>query len=121
VVNETDATRTGDLPGPEEGGGPPEGLPWTLVVEDEEWSADLEHAAHVPRVGELVELITARGEHRAYRVTAVVHTVQPSASERPPVAAERTGPNATVSDLETEAPPRSLRAGLPRIFVRRET
>ena len=34
-----------EVPGPEEGGGPPLGLPWTLVVDDEDWSADLEHAA----------------------------------------------------------------------------
>ena len=30
--------------GPEEGGGPPLALPWTLIVEGEQpWSADLEH------------------------------------------------------------------------------
>lgn len=117
-MNETDAPRPGSQPGPDEGGGPPDALPWTLVVEDEDWSADLEHGATLPRVGELVELITERGEHRSYRVTAVTHTLQPSASERPVVREERVGPNATV-DGATDGPPRFLRAGLARVIVRR--
>ena len=103
---------------PDEGGGPPTGQPWTLVVEAEEWSADLEHAAPLPRVGEVVEYIAEDGRRHRYRVRDVVHTVQPTASERPPVRDEDTSPNATVSP-SGHAPhtPRELRAGLPRVHV----
>jgi hypothetical protein len=105
------------VPGPEEGGGPPTGMPWTLVVEGEDWSADLEHAAPLPRIGETVEYIAENGERRAYRVVNVVHTVQGSASERPPVGAEPSGPNSTVSGDHPAHVPAELRAGLPRVHV----
>jgi len=108
---------SGDVPGPEEGGGPPVGLPWTLVVEDEDWSADLEHAAPLPRMGETLEYITEAGEHRRYRVVRVVHTVQGSPAERPPVRAEDRGPNAIVSGDHPAHVPSTLRAGLPRVIV----
>ena len=103
--------------GPEEGGGPPSALmPWTLEVEDEDWSADLEHGAPVPRVGDLVEFIADDGDKRLFRVLRVVHTVQSSPAERPLVREEHAGPNSTV-DMPSGAPPRSLRAGLPRVIV----
>jgi hypothetical protein len=103
--------------GPEEGGGPPSALmPWTLVVEDEDWSADLEHGAPVPRVGDLVEFIADDGDKRLFRVLRVVHTVQSSPGERPLVRDEHAGPNSTV-DMPSGATPRSLRAGLPRVIV----
>jgi hypothetical protein len=103
--------------GPEEGGGPPEALmPWTLVVEDEDWSADLEHGAPLPRVGDLVEYIADDGDKRLFRVVRVVHTLQSSSTERPRVRDERSGPNSTV-DRPSEGPPRELRAGLPRVVV----
>ena len=35
--------------------GTPIGMPWTLIVESEGWSADLEHAAPLPRTGERIE------------------------------------------------------------------
>ena len=108
--------------GPEEGGGPPLALPWTLIVEGEHaWSADLEHGALLPRTGELIEFIGEAGERRAFRVRAVVHTVQPSASERPPVQEEDSGPNTTVSGSPVGYVPAALRAGLPRVHVVEES
>lgn len=92
----------------DEGGGPPIGSAWTLEVEGEAgWSADLEHAAPLPRVGERIEFIGEDGRRQNFRVTDVVHTLQASANERPPVRVEQSGPN----------PPRALRAGLPRVVV----
>lgn len=102
--------------GPEQGGGPPDKLPWTLEVEGQ-WAADLEHGSALPRVGELLEYITPSGSRAAYRVTEIVHTVQASASERPTVRDERAGASSTVAEDEAE-PPRALRAGLPRVVVR---
>lgn len=101
--------------GPEQGGGPPDKLPWTLEVEGQ-WSADLEHGAALPRVGELLEFITERGARQRYRVKEIVHTLQTSASERPPIRAERSSPNAVVDEEEARLP-RVLRAGLPRVIV----
>lgn len=111
--------RPGDEPGPEEGGGPPDALPWTLVVEEEGWSADLEHGAELPRIGELIESIADDGAHRRYRVREVIHTVQSSAAERPTVREETVGPNTTVAGAGDRVP-RALRAGLPRVVARPE-
>jgi hypothetical protein len=103
---------------PEEGGGPPVGSAWTLEIQgDEGWSADLEHAAPLPRVGEQIEFIEGDGHRRLYRVTAVVHTLQPSASTRPRVAEEASSPNSIVTDGADDDPPRALRAGLPRVVA----
>jgi hypothetical protein len=103
--------------GPEEGGGPPTSLmPWTLVVEDEGWSADLEHGAPVPRAGDLVEWIADTGDKRLFRVVRVVHTVQSSSTARPLVRDEHALPNSTVEG-PSDGPPRALRAGLPRVIV----
>lgn len=120
TTDPADAALPSDIPGPEEGGGPPLALPWTLVIEDEHWSADLEHGALLPRIGERVDYINELGEHRTYRVREVVHTVQPSASERPPVRDAATSPNATVNEADPGRIPTELRAGLPRVFVVRE-
>ena len=106
-----------EVPPPEEGGGPPIGTPWTLVVEAEDWSADLEHAAPIPRVGETVEYITEAGDRHIYRVDRVVHTVQGSPGERPTVRDEPSGPNSTVSGDHAAHAPESLRAGLPRVYA----
>ena len=102
--------------GPEQGGGPPALMPWTLVVEDEGWSADLEHGAWLPAAGDRIEFIADDGRQRVYRVREVVHTLQTSASERPPVRTEDYSPYSTV-DRATDTPPRELRAGLPRVMV----
>jgi hypothetical protein len=110
-------TRLGGLD-PEQGGGPPVGQPWTLVVESEGWSADLEHAAPLPRAGERIEYIAEDGARRLFRVRDVVHTLQPTATERPPVSAEDAIPNSTVSGPGHPAHvPTELRAGLPRVFA----
>ena len=107
--------------GPEQGGGPPAALPWTLVVEGEHgWSADLQHGAVLPCVDDIVEFIDATGDRRIYRVTRIVHTLQPTASDRPRVRDEVSGPNATVDEANAR-PVRELRAGLPRVFVRSES
>lgn len=101
----------------EEGGGPPVGTAWTLdIVGDEPGSADLEHAAPLPRVGEAIELIHADGSRRFLRVRDVVHVLQPSASERPPVREEATGPNSTVAG-KPAGEFRLLRAGLPKVVA----
>ncbi len=106
--------------GLEQGGGPPAALPWTFVVEGEDgWSADLEHGAPLPCVDDLIEFIAADGHRTQYRVTRIVHTLQPSANDRPPVRDEEASPNATVNDGEAR-PVRELRAGLPRVFARPE-
>lgn len=105
--------------GPEEGGGPPLGQPWTLVVAGEDWSADLEHGAPLPRIGERIDFIGDDGTQHRFRVLDVVHTVQSAPSERPPVRAEQAGPNSTVTDAG-DRQPRALRAGLPQVVVRRE-
>lgn len=102
---------------PDEDGGPPDALPWTLIVEAESWSADLEHGAALPRAGDLVEYIAEDGRRRTYRVREVVHTVQGTASERPPVRSEESGPNSTVNGPHAPHAPTSLRAGLPRVFA----
>jgi len=91
-------------------------MPWTLVVEGEEWWADLEHGAPVPRVGDQVEYIGEDGDKRLFRVVRVVHTVQGSSTERPLVRDEEALPNSTVK-MPPGGPPRALRAGLPRVIV----
>lgn len=101
----------------EQGGGPPIGTAWTLDVPDEGWAADLEHAAPLPRVGERVEYIGEDGRRRLFRVRDIVHVLQPSASERPPVRDETTSPNATINEGDADLAPSSLRAGLPRVVV----
>ena len=100
----------------EEGGGPPGLMPWTLVVEDEGWAADLEHGAPLPAAGDRIEFIADDGVQRAYRVKQVVHTLQSSSTERPLVRDEQSGPNSTVEGGGDRVP-RELRAGLPRVIV----
>lgn len=106
-----------DAPGPEQGGGPPPGMPWTLCVRDEDWTADLEHAAPLPRVGDRIEYIGEDGRRRIFRVEEVVHTLQASASGRPLVRDQQRGPNTLVNDVPDDEAPRELRAGLPRVVV----
>lgn len=108
--------RESDLP-VEQGGGPPIGTAWTLeVIGPGGWSADLEHAAPVPCVGERIELIQADGSRLILEVRGVVHVLQPSASDRPAVREEDAGPNTIVVDAPATSP-RVLRAGLPRVVA----
>ncbi len=117
-MNESDTLDRPDEAISADDGGPPIGSAWTLVVEgDDGWSADLEHAAPLPRVGERVEFIAEDGTRRHFRVTQVAHTLQTSAGERPRVRDEQSLPNSIVADLANDDPPRALRAGLPRVFV----
>ncbi len=118
-AHEPERDTTGEAVGPAQGGGPPDALPWTLVVEDEGWSADLEHGVQLPCKGDRIEYIAEHGERRVYVVDAVVHTLQRSASERPRVAAEGRGPNTLVNDQRDDERPGLLRAGLPRVVVHR--
>jgi hypothetical protein len=118
-----EATRDDDRDselGPDQGGGPPAGMPWTLFVKDEDWAADLEHAAPLPRVGDRIEYIAEDGRRRVFRVEEVVHTVQASAAHRPRVRDEQRGPNTLVNDDQRPDGPRELRAGLPRVIVTAE-
>jgi len=94
------------------------GTAWTLEVAGEPpESANLEHAAPLPRIGEAIELIRADGLRRFLRVRDVVHVVQPSATDRPPIRDEGRGPNSTVGDPGTAPISRLLRAGLPRVVA----
>jgi hypothetical protein len=104
----------------EQGGGPPVGTAWTLEVPDEGWEADLEHAAPLPRIGEKLEYIGEDGRRRTFRVREVVHVLQPSATDRPPVREESSSPNSTVNEGSADRAPSSLRAGLPRVVVAAE-
>jgi hypothetical protein len=104
---------------PEQGGGPPVGTAWTLQVEGDVAGgemADLEHAAPLPRVGELLEVIRSDGSRRHLQVRQVVHVLQPSAARRPRVKEEEAGPNSIVNDA-AGADPTLLRAGLPRVIA----
>jgi hypothetical protein len=118
VIDTVDDAATATI-GPEEGGGPPAGQPWTLVVDGEDWSADLEHGAPLPRVGERIVFIADDGRQRRFRVREVVHTVQSSPDERPTVREERSSSNSTVEGAG-DRQPRSLRAGLPQVIVTAE-
>ena len=117
-MTSTDQRQSNLEPSGDTAGGPPIGSAWTLIVDgDDGWSADLEHAAPLPRVGERVEFIGEDGRCRHYRVTAIVHTLQTAASERPLVRDEEAGPNSIVTQGADDDPPRALRAGLPRVVV----
>jgi hypothetical protein len=117
-MTQTDQEHAADAPLGADAGGPPLGSAWTLVVDgDAGWSADLEHAAPVPRVGDRIEFIGEDGRQLHYRVREVVHTVQTAAGERPRVREERSSPNSIVTEGADDDPPRALRAGLPRVVV----
>ncbi|MGH2456894.1 MAG: hypothetical protein ACRDHD_11645, partial [Candidatus Limnocylindria bacterium] len=84
--------------------------------------ADLEHAAPLPRAGDLVEYIDERGATHRYRVREVVHTLQTSAANRPAVEDGQASPQALArvgEDDAAEAPGGAgiVRAGLPRVVL----
>jgi len=99
------------------------GMPYTVQFPEADGhaEADLEHPAHLPRVGDIVEYIDERGECRRYRVREVVHTLQSSAAYRPIVASGDASPSSVArsEDEEPELPGASgqVRAGLPKVFL----
>jgi hypothetical protein len=100
------------------------GMPYTVQFPDGDGraEADLEHPAHLPRVGDIVEYIDERGASYRYRVREVVHTLQSSAAYRPTVADVGTSPDALARPDEAEPaelPGASgqVRAGLPKVFL----
>lgn len=102
----------------------PYGMPYTVHFPDGDGSsaADLEHPAHLPRVGDVVEYIDERGADHRYRVREVVHTLQSSALNRPMVAEGMASPQSvgrTGDDAQAEVPGESgqVRAGLPKVFL----
>lgn len=107
------------------GDGPwPHGMPYTVQFPDGDGSsaADLEHAAPLPRVGDIVDYINEVGASRRYRVREVVHTLQTSASHRPHVADGTASPQSIArvgDDASPETPGEGgeLRAGLPKVFL----
>jgi hypothetical protein len=102
----------------------PNGMPYTVQFPDGDGSAaaDLEHAAPLPRVGDIIEYIDEVGDRHRYRVREVVHTLQTSASHRPHVAQGEASPQAIARVAEGDQPERpgeggELRAGLPKVFL----
>ncbi len=104
----------------------PMGLPYTVYFPSDDGmqrSADLEHPAPVPRVGEIVEYIDERGRRERFVVREVVHTLQTSATGRPSVGSEAYAATSIARDegQAGEAPGDGgeLRAGLPKVFLDR--
>lgn len=98
-------------------------MPWTVLIPEERGgyrSADLEHGAPLPRIGDAVEYIDESGTRHWYRVENVVHTIQSAASTRPRVRDGGGAPNTTPRvGEEPEAPASTgqVRAGLPRVYL----
>jgi hypothetical protein len=101
----------------------PVGMPYTVVFPDGDGFAfaDLEHPAHLPRVGDRVEYIDETGALHGYVVDAVIHTYQASHGARPAVAGRDYTPAALARPIDgaPEAPGRSgsIRAGLPQVVL----
>ena len=102
----------------------PYGMPYTVQFPEADGNAeaDLEHPAHLPRVGDIVQYIDERGECRRYRVREVLHTLQSSAAQRPRVSDLDASPDALArldQDEAGEVPGGSgqVRAGLPKVFL----
>lgn len=98
-------------------------MPWTVLIPEEDGgyrSADLEHGAPLPRIGDAVEYIDESGSRHWYRVEKVVHTLQSAASTRPLVQDGAGSPNTTPRLGEVPEAPAStgqVRAGLPRVYL----
>lgn len=103
----------------------PAGMPYTVLFPDGDGfaAADLEHPAHLPRVGDRVEYIDERGGIHGYVVDAVIHTLQAGQGRRPSVSERDITPAALAlpHDGEAEMPGRggSVRAGLPQVVLAR--
>lgn len=70
---------------PADAGGVPEGMPYTLYFPRRGGyaAADIEYAAPLPRVGDMVEYIDRQTISHWYVVTDVVHTFQSSQAAEP--------------------------------------
>lgn len=92
------------------------GMPYTVQFPEADGhaEADLEHPAHLPRVGDLVEYIDERGDSRRYRVRDVVHTLQSSAAHRQTVGSES---ETAESGAELPGGSGQVRAGLPKVYL----
>ena len=103
----------------------PAGMPYTVLFPDGYGfaAADLEHPAHLPRVGDRIEYIDERGGIHGYVVDAVIHTLQAGQGRRPSVSERDITPAALAlpRDGEAEMPGRggSIRAGLPQVVLAR--
>jgi hypothetical protein len=101
----------------------PNGLPYTVQFPgDEGGSADLEHPAPLPRVGDMIAYIDETGATHRYRVREVVHTLQTAAAHRPRVADGAASPQAIARLADGDTPEQpgeggELRAGLPKVFL----
>ena len=101
----------------------PSGMPYTVQFPDGDGysEADLEHPAHLPRVGDTVEYIDETGACRRYRVREVIHTIQTSAAHRPHVEDASASPQAIarVDGEPSEKPGQGgqVRAGLPKVLL----
>lgn len=102
----------------------PVGMPYTVVFPDGDGLAfaDLEHPAHLPRVGDRVEYIDESGALHGYVVDRVIHTYQAGHGMRPAVTSRDYTPAALARPVDSrpEAPGRSgsIRAGLPQVLLR---
>ena len=105
---------------------PPEGMPYTVFFPGPAGlvPADLEHAAPLPRIGDIVEYIDERGHCHRYVVREVIHTLQLAADARPHVNArsdDEHAPPASVAFSQREEPELpgsgSVRAGLPKVIL----
>jgi hypothetical protein len=105
----------------------PAGMPYTVLFPDGDGfaGADLEHPAHLPRVGDRVEYIDERGAMHGYVVEAVIHTLQAGQGRRPSVSERDITPAALAvpRDGRAEMPGRggSIRAGLPQVVLARSS
>jgi hypothetical protein len=118
------STERTTLTGPETDDTWPNGMPYTVQFPEGDGTAaaDLEHPAHLPRVGDTVEYIDHLGDRHRYRVREVVHTLQSADAYRPPVA-EADASQQPAAPPAQDAPPElpggsgQVRAGLPKVIL----
>lgn len=120
MVSRRGARRTGDDPA---AAGPLGGTPYTVYFPRGRGyrAADLEHAAPLPRPGDLVEYIDEGGTAHHYEVVEVTHTLQAAPAARPRVR-DRDFPPASYAKRPGSRQPdpfqAGLRSGLPIVILR---